>query len=291
MMLAGVLSRNGLRGAAQLLNNDLGRSRVARLCGVSSPEPIVTKETAPQPTSPPSTSTPLPNSPVKKQGGKTPLTVALYNFWKEKIGTVQLDANVFGTPVRKDILQQVVRWQLAKKQQGTHKTKKRGEVSGGGRKPWAQKGTGRARAGSIRPPHFRGGGVAHGPVPRSHEYKLNKKVKRLGLKCALSAKASEDRLLVVDSLKMEDGKTKNLHERLSALLGGTPRTSVLMIDTGKEADDGGALVRQAGGNISGVEILPVEGLNVYSVLKRDTLVLTRNAVDIATERLTRPIKR
>ena len=102
------------------------------------------------------------------------------------MGTIELGGDIFNVPVRRDILHQVVRWQRAKKQQGTHKTKTRAEVRGGGRKPWRQKGTGRARQGSIRAPHWRGGGKAHGPVPRSHAHSLNKKVRRLGLKCALS---------------------------------------------------------------------------------------------------------
>lgn len=108
------------------------------------------------------------------------------SFQCVQVGSVELGGDIFNIPVRRDILHRVVRWQRAKKQQGTHKAKNRAEVSGGGRKPWKQKGTGRARQGSIRAPQWRGGGKAHGPVPRSHAHGLNKKVRRLGLKCALS---------------------------------------------------------------------------------------------------------
>eukprot|EP00803_Ostreobium_quekettii_P002910 evm.model.scf_401.6 EVM.evm.TU.scf_401.6 scf_401:30739-35649(+) len=233
----------------------------------------------------------VPQFPPPGDGTLGNLVFPVYDLRKQKVGTVALGKDVFNVPVRRDILQRVVRWQRAKKQQGTHKTKTRSEVSGGGRKPWPQKGTGNARQGSIRAPQWRGGGIAHGPVPRCHAHKLPKKVRRLGLKCALSAKTVEQRLLIVDSIAMDDGKTKHLSERLDVLLDGAPRRSVLLIDSGKQAPDGGELVRRAGSNLPGVDVLPSEGLNVYSILRRDILVLTRGAVDLVTERLRRSINR
>eukprot|EP00889_Picochlorum_renovo_P001570 jgi/Picre1/28600/NNA_004001.t1 len=139
--------------------------------------------------------------------------------------------NASSQPVRVDILHRVVRWQLAKRQQGTHVTKTRSDVRGGGRKPWQQKGSGRARQGTIRAPQWRGGGVVHGPVLRSHAHSLQKRVRRLGLKCAVSAKIAEGRFLVVDALQPEDAKTATMKGHVGKLLEGAPRESVLFVDT------------------------------------------------------------
>lgn len=193
--------------------------------------------------------------------------------------------------MRIDILHEVVRWQRAKARQGTHKTKDRSEVSGGGKKPWPQKGSGRARQGSRRAPQWRGGGTVHGPVPRSYAYALPKKVRRLGLKCALSAKANEGRLLVLDSLKLSSPKTKHMVEKLERLLEGQPRLNVLLVDLAKDGEDGGEIMRRAARNIPGVEIVPALGTNVYSIVRRDVLVMTKSAVDAVVERLRRPINR
>jgi large subunit ribosomal protein L4 len=163
----------------------------------------------------------------------------LYDLNKQPIGKFILDGDIFDIPIRRDILHRVVRWQLARRQQGTHKTKTRSEVRGGGRKPWNQKGSGRARQGTIRAPQWRGGGVAHGPVPRTHQHDLQKRVRRLGLKCALSAKAWERRVIVVDSLRPVDFKTKTMDGHVAALLEGAPRRSVLMVDSDKDGLDGG----------------------------------------------------
>jgi large subunit ribosomal protein L4 len=133
---------------------------------------------------------PLPIEHHTRQGRLRDLVVPLFDLNKQRIGQHVLPGDIFDVPIRKDILHRVVRWQLARRQQGTHKTKVRDEVRGGGRKPWKQKGSGRARQGSIRAPQWRGGGVVHGPVPRSHEHKLLKAVRRLGLKCALSVRES-----------------------------------------------------------------------------------------------------
>eukprot|EP00775_Hariotina_reticulata_P001256 gene1255-1596_t len=154
------------------------------------------------------------------------------------------------------------------------------EVSGGGRKPWQQKGLGRARQGSIRAPQWRKGGVAHGPVPRSYAYALPKKVRRLGLKCALSAKSNEGRLLLVDSLLPDIPKTKLMLQKLQHLLEGNRRMSVLLVDSDKTGDDGGEVMRRASRNIPGVEVVPAAGANVYSILRRDVLILTKPALDM-----------
>lgn len=215
----------------------------------------------------------------------------LYNWKREEVGSTVLAGGVFNVEVRKDLLYRVVRWQLAKRQQGTHKTKTRSDARGGGRKPWKQKGTGRARAGTIRAPHWRGGGVAHGPLPRSHAHDLQRKVRRQGLACALSAKAAEGRLLVLDSLSLPDGKTRLLDEALDILLADEPRRSVLFIDSGKTAADGGLVIRRAAANLPWVDVLPQEGANVYSILQRDMLVLTQGAAAAVAARTLAPVHR
>ncbi|KAK2078140.1 hypothetical protein QBZ16_004008 [Prototheca wickerhamii] len=208
----------------------------------------------------------------------------------QSAGSITLPGDVFNAPVRRDILHRVVRWQLAMKQQGTHKTKTRSEVRGGGRKPRPQKGSGRSRQGSIRAGQWRGGGVIHGPVPRSHAHKLPKRVRRLGLTSALSAKAREGRLVIVDSLELPEAKTRVLSETLDALLLDAPRRSVLLGDLDKAGPDGGASLRRAAANLPWVDVVPSPGLNVYSILRRDYLVLTTQAVNAVVERLGRPIR-
>lgn len=238
----------------------------------------------------PSNLPPLPLSQHTEQGIYRDIEAPLYDSKRQQIGTYTLDGTIFNVPIRTDILHRVVKWQLARRQQGTHKTKTRSEVRGGGRKPWKQKGSGRARQGSIRAPQWRGGGVAHGPVPRSHAHDLPKRVRRLGLKCALSAKTWERRLLVVDSLRPEDHKTKTMDARVDELLKGAPRRSVLFVDSAKDGDDGGELLRSGSNNLAWVDVIPSDGLNVYSILQRDYLIATKNAVDLLVERLKRKIK-
>lgn len=218
-------------------------------------------------------------------------TVPVHNLDSQEIGQYTLPGSIFGIPVRRDILHRVVRWQLAKRQQGTHKTKTRAEVSGGGRKPRPQKGQGKARIGTIRAGQMRGGGVIHGPVVRSHEHSLNRKVRRLGLKCALAAKTLEGRLHVFDSLGVTDAKTASLDVQLEKLLADAPRRSVLMVDSGKQSEDGGATLRRAAANLPWVDIIPQDGLNVYSILQRDQLFLTTSALDKVIDKLNQPIKR
>lgn len=198
---------------------------------------------------------------------------------------IELPDDVFAEPVRVDILHRVVRWQLAKRQQGTHVTKTRSDVRGGGRKPWQQKGSGRARQGTIRAPQWRGGGVVHGPVLRSHAHSLQKRVRRLGLKCAVSAKIAEGRFLVVDTLQPEDAKTATMKGHVGKLLEGAPRESVLFVDA-TPVDE----LRLGIRNIPWVDVLPVEGMNVYSILQRDFLILTKDAVAEFIKRMRRPIR-
>ena len=186
-------------------------------------------------------------------------------------GKVSLSDEVFGLDPREDILQRVVRWQLAKKQQGTHKAKGRAEISRTGAKMYKQKGTGRARHSSARAPQFRGGGKAHGPVVRSHEHDLPKKVRALGLRHALSAKAKTASLIVVDELALKEAKTKGLIESFAKL-----GLSNALVIGGAELD---ANFKMAASNIPNIDVLPVQGINVYDILRRQTLVLTKAAVD------------
>lgn len=191
-------------------------------------------------------------------------------------GKISLSDNVFGLEPRQDLLQRVVRWQLAKRQQGTHKSLGRAEISRTGAKMYRQKGTGRARHSSARAPQFRGGGKAHGPVVRSHAHDLPKKVRALGLRHALSVKAKGSDLIVVDSLAANDAKTK----ALLASLGKLGITNALFIG-GAELDSN---FRLAAKNIPNVDVLPVQGINVYDILRRGKLVLSKDAIAALEER-------
>ena len=192
-------------------------------------------------------------------------------------GDIEVADDIFGLPVRKDILARVVQWQLAKRRAGTHKTKGISDISGTTKKPWKQKGTGRARQGSLRSPQFRGGAVIFGPVVRSHEYGIQKKVRRLALKTALSAKQAEGKLVVLDSAKIKDAKTSALAKSFAKL----GLASALIID-GATLDEGFA---RAARNLPGIDVLPQQGANVYDIMRRDTLVLTRDAVQALEARL------
>lgn len=191
-------------------------------------------------------------------------------------GSIELSDDVFGVEVRTDLLQRVVRWQLAKRQAGTHKTKGISEISGTTKKPFKQKGTGRARQGSMRATQFRGGATVFGPVVRSHAHDLPKKVRKLGLKVALSSKVAGQKLVVLDSAATE-AKTKELVAKVKALGWG----STLVID-GAELNEGFKLAAR---NIPNFDVLPSQGANVYDILRRDTLVLTKAAVESLQERL------
>jgi large subunit ribosomal protein L4 len=192
-------------------------------------------------------------------------------------GDIEVADEIFGLPVRKDILARVVQWQLAKRRAGTHKTKGISDISGTTKKPWKQKGTGRARQGSLRSPQFRGGAVIFGPVVRSHEYGIQKKVRRLALKTALSAKQAEGKLVVLDSAKVKDAKTSALAKSFAKL----GLVSALIID-GATLDESFA---RAARNLPDIDVLPQQGANVYDIMRRDTLVLTRDAVQALEARL------
>jgi large subunit ribosomal protein L4 len=192
-------------------------------------------------------------------------------------GEIDLPEDVFGAAPRADIMARVVHWQLAKRRAGTHKAKGMGEVSGTTKKPYRQKGTGNARQGSLRSPQFRKGGVVHGPVVRDHGYSLNKKVRRLGLISALSQKAAEGKLVVLDNATVgADAKTGTMAAQVKAL----GWTSVLVVDAA--ADENFARVIR---NLPKVRVLPTIGANVYDILKHDVLAVTRAGVEALKERL------
>lgn len=195
----------------------------------------------------------------------------------KKVGEIDLADEVFGLPVRRDILARAVNWQLAKRRQGTHKTKGISDISGTTKKPYKQKGTGHARQGSLRSPQFRGGAVIFGPVVRSHEHDLPKKVRKLALKTALSSKQADGKLVVVDSFAAANAKTKELAGKLGKL----GWESVLLID-GPSVDEN---FRRAAANIPNLDLLPQQGANVYDILRRDVLVLTKAAVEHLEARL------
>jgi large subunit ribosomal protein L4 len=205
------------------------------------------------------------------------MKLATTSLDNKEVGSIDLAEEVFGLPVRRDILARMVNWQLAKRRAGTHKTKGISDVQGTTKKPWRQKGTGRARQGSLRSPQFRGGAVIFGPVVRSHEFSLQKKVRRLALKTALSAKQAEGKLIVLERAKLAEAKTAALVKRFDKL----GWSSVLIID-GPTVDENFA---RAARNIPGIDVLPQQGANVYDILRRDTLVLTRDAVQHLEARL------
>jgi large subunit ribosomal protein L4 len=187
------------------------------------------------------------------------------------VGSVELSADIFGLEPRADLIQRMVLWQLAKRQAGTHKTKGRAEIWRTGKKMYKQKGTGGARHGSARVPQFRGGGRAMGPVVRSHAHDLAKKVRALALRHALSAKFRDGAVRVFENAALAAPKTKDLSERLGKL--GIP--NVLVID-GAEVDTNFALAAR---NLPHIDVLPIQGINVYDILRRDTLVLTKAALE------------
>jgi large subunit ribosomal protein L4 len=191
-------------------------------------------------------------------------------------GKVSLSDEIFGLEPREDIIARMVRYQLAKKRQGTHKTKTRAEVSRTGAKMYKQKGTGRARHHSARAPQFRGGGKAHGPVVRSHAHDLPKKVRALALRHALSAKLKSEDLIIIDNLVAAEAKTKTLVGTFATL----GLTNALVIG-GAEIDSNFKL---AAANIPNIDVLPVQGINVYDILRRGKLVLSKAAVEALEER-------
>ena len=191
-------------------------------------------------------------------------TVDIYNIQKEKVGELDLKDEIFGVAVRGDVLHEVVTWQRACRRSGCACTKTRGEVKGGGRKPWRQKGTGRARAGSNRSPVWKGGGTTFGPRPRSYAYTLPKKVRRLALKMALSSKLENGQLVVLEGYPLEAPKTKDF----MAVLKTFELNKALFI-----APEENRALELSARNVPGVQVMLPVGLNVYDILKYDHLVL------------------
>ena len=195
--------------------------------------------------------------------------VTVYNMEGNEVGTMELNDAVFGVEVNEHLVHLAVVRQLANNRQGTQKAKTRSEVSGGGRKPWRQKGTGHARQGSIRAPQWTGGGVVFAPVPRDYEVKMNKKERRAALKSALTSKVQENKLVVVDSLALAEAKTKEVQKVLTNL-----KADKALVVT---ADDDQKVVLSAR-NIADVQTATVNTINVYDVMKHNTVVVTKDAV-------------
>ena len=195
--------------------------------------------------------------------------VTVYNMEGNEVGTMELNDAVFGVEVNEHLVHLAVVRQLANNRQGTQKAKTRSEVRGGGRKPWRQKGTGHARQGSIRAPQWTGGGVVFAPVPRDYEVKMNKKERRAALKSALTSKVQENKLVVVDSLALAEAKTKEMQKVLTNL-----KADKALVVT---ADDDQKVVLSAR-NIADVQTATVNTINVYDVMKHNTVVVTKDAV-------------
>ncbi len=193
-------------------------------------------------------------------------------------GSVDLDPSIFEAAVRPHLFHAEVRRQLTRRRAGTHSTKNRMGVAGGGIKPWKQKGTGRARQGTIRAPQWAGGGVVFGPVPRSHEHSLPKKMRAAALRCALSLRQQEGALLVVDGLALQEYKTQRVAEMLASL--GLAESSVLIVIGAADP-----YLERSARNLPRVGVLRVEGLNVYDVLRRQKLVIARDALAGVGQRL------
>ena len=195
--------------------------------------------------------------------------VSVYNMEGKEVGTIELNDAVFGVEVNEHLVHMAVVQQLANNRQGTQKAKTRSEVSGGGRKPWRQKGTGHARQGSTRSPQWTGGGVVFAPVPRDYSFKINKKEKRAALKSALTSRVLDNKLIVVDELKFDEIKTKKFQAVMDNLK--VKKALVVIADNDEK-------VTMSARNIPTVKTALVNSINVYDILKGDTLVLTKDAV-------------
>ena len=195
--------------------------------------------------------------------------VSVFNMEGKEVGTIELNDAVFGAPINEHLVHMSVVQHLANKRQGTQKAKTRSEVSGGGRKPWRQKGTGHARQGSIRAPQWKGGGVVFAPVPRDYSFKLNKKEKRAALKSVLTSRVQDGKLIVVDDLKFDEIKTKKFKAVMDNLK--VSKAFVVLADNDEK-------VVLSARNIPAVKTAQVNTINVYDILKGDTLVLTKDAV-------------
>lgn len=203
-------------------------------------------------------------------------TLDVYSMDKEKVGTVDLDASVFGAEVKSHLLHAAVRYQLAKRRQGTHAVKRRADVRGGGKKPYKQKGTGRARQGTIRAPQWRGGGVVFGPDPRDHGIGMNKRERRAAICSALSKRVADQAVLVLDKLAFDAPKTKQVVNLLDRFALEDVLVVVSEIDTN---------VANSARNLPNVTLVPAGGVNVYDILRRANLVMTSDAVQALTKRL------
>lgn len=201
--------------------------------------------------------------------------VALYNVAGQQIGDIELSDAVFGIEPNRHVLFDAVQMQRASLRLGTHKVKGRSEVSGGGRKPWRQKGTGRARQGSIRAPQWKGGGVVFGPTPRSYAYKLPKKVRRLAIKSALSSKVLDGEIIVLDQLTLAQPKTKEFVSILNNL---KVDSKALVVSAGLEDN-----ILLSSRNVPGIKYVAADGINVLDVLTYDKLIITKEAVQIVEE--------
>ncbi|MDE6241320.1 MAG: 50S ribosomal protein L4 [Anaeroplasmataceae bacterium] len=206
-------------------------------------------------------------------------TIALLNQSGEKVKNIKLSDEIFGIEPNRQVVYDVVNCQRAAMRQGTHDTKGRSEVRGGGRKPWRQKGTGRARQGSIRAPQWRGGGTVFGPTPRSYAFKLNKKVKQLGLKSVLSYKVKETKFVAVDAIKFEEAKTKNFLKFLSDI---KVEGKAIVVCTREELTEQAILSAR---NVPGVFLTPVDNASVYEILCYDKMVVTAGAIAYYEEEL------
>ena len=195
--------------------------------------------------------------------------VSVYNMEGKEVGSIELNDAVFGVKVNEHLVHMSVVQHLANKRQGTQKAKTRSEVSGGGRKPWRQKGTGHARQGSIRAPQWKGGGVVFAPVPRDYSFKLNKKEKRAALKSALTSRVNENKLIVVEELKFDEIKTKNFKNVMNNL-----KVDKALVVIGEKNDNAYYSSR----NLPSINMLCADSINVYDIMKGDTLVLTKDAV-------------
>ncbi len=195
--------------------------------------------------------------------------VSVYNMEGKEVGKMDLNDAIFGAKVNEHLVHMAVVQHLANKRQGTQKAKTRSEVSGGGRKPWRQKGTGHARQGSIRAPQWKGGGVVFAPVPRDYSFKLNKKEKRAALKSALTSRVNENKLIVVEELKFDEIKTKNFKNVMNNL-----KVDKALVVVGEKNDNAYYSSR----NLPKINMLCADSINVYDIMKGDTLVLTKDAV-------------
>ncbi len=203
------------------------------------------------------------------------LKTNVYDMTGKVVGEIELDAGIFGIEVNEAVMHAAVKNQLANKRQGTHSTKGRSEVAGGGKKPYRQKGTGRARQGSIRAAQWIKGGIIFGPTPRDYRYTLPKKVKRLALKSSLSAKANDEAIIVLDKLNFDEIKTKNMVNVLKNL--GVAETALVVI-----ADNDKNVVKSAS-NIQGITTASVHTINVYDILKHGKFIITKDALAKVTE--------